>query len=107
MAYFLLALAVLAETTGTALIDSTDGFTKIGPTLVTLGCYALSFYLLAVVVKLMPVHIAYALWAAAGILIITAVSVLFFKASLNWQTVLGLAFLIVGVFMVNYYGQLH
>ncbi|MDD9139203.1 multidrug efflux SMR transporter [Fructobacillus sp. CRL 2054] len=107
LAYFYLALAVIAETTGTAMIGQTNGFTKIIPTVVTLACYGVSFYLLAIVVKTIPVHLAYAIWSASGILIITALSVLIFKASLNWQTVLGLTFLVMGVIMVNLFGNVH
>ncbi|CAK1234259.1 DMT family transporter [Fructobacillus fructosus] len=107
LAYFYLALAVIAETTGTALIGQTNGFTKLLPTILTLACYGLSFYLLAIVVKTIPVHLAYAIWSASGILIITSLSVVVFKASLNWQTVLGLALLIVGVVLVNLFGHVH
>ncbi|CAK1226089.1 multidrug efflux SMR transporter [Fructobacillus fructosus] len=107
LAYFYLALAVIAETTGTTLIGQTNGFTKLLPTILTLACYGLSFYLLAIVVKTIPVHLAYAIWSASGILIITSLSVVVFKASLNWQTVLGLALLIVGVVLVNLFGHVH
>ncbi|MGQ2227055.1 DMT family transporter [Fructobacillus fructosus] len=107
LAYFYLALAVIAETTGTALIGQTNGFTKLLPTILTLACYGLSFYLLAIVVKTIPVHLAYAIWSASGILIITSLSVVVFKTSLNWQTVLGLALLIVGVVLVNLFGHVH
>lgn len=107
LAYLYLALAVSAETTGTALIGQTNGFTKLLPTILTLACYGLSFYLLAQVVKVIPVHLAYAIWCASGILIITSLSVVVFKATLNWQTVLGLVFLIIGVVLVNLFGRVH
>ncbi|GAP02234.1 membrane transporter of cations and cationic drugs [Fructobacillus pseudoficulneus] len=107
LAYFYLFLAVIAETTGTALIGSTAGFTKIIPTILTLACYALSFYLLAIVVKTIPVYLSYAIWSASGILIITCLSVVFFKVHLNWQTILGLMFLVLGVVLVNIFGRIH
>ncbi|MCK8616942.1 multidrug efflux SMR transporter [Fructobacillus sp. M158] len=107
LSYLYLALAVIAETTGTALIGQTNGFTKILPTILTLACYGLSFYLLALVVKTIPVHLAYAIWSASGILIITSLSVVVFKATLNWQTIVGLALLIIGVILVNLFGRVH
>ncbi|GAP00482.1 DMT family transporter [Fructobacillus ficulneus] len=105
--YFYLFLAVIAETTGTVMIGSTDGFTKLLPTILTLGCYALSFYLLAIVVKTIPVYLTYAIWSASGILIISCFSVVVFKVSLNWQTIVGLALLIAGVVLVNIFGNTH
>lgn len=107
LSYFYLALAVIAETTGTALIGQTNGFTRILPTILTLACYGLSFYLLAIVVKTIPVYLAYAIWSASGILIITSLSVVVFKTSLNWQTVLGLTLLVIGVVLVNLFGRVH
>ncbi|MBS9338289.1 multidrug efflux SMR transporter [Fructobacillus sp. M2-14] len=105
--YFYLFLAVAAETSGTMLIGMTDGFTKLLPTILTLACYGLSFFLLAIVVRNIPVHLAYAIWCASGILIITSLSVLVFKVSLNWQTIVGLILLIIGVVLVNLFGRVH
>lgn len=107
LTYFYLTLAIIAETTGTTLIGSTAGFTKLLPTVLTLSCYALSFYLLSLVVKSMPVYLAYAIWSASGILVVTCLSVALFNVHLNWQTIVGLAFLVLGVVLVNIFGSVH
>ncbi|CAK1236165.1 multidrug efflux SMR transporter [Fructobacillus tropaeoli] len=107
LTYFYLAVAIIAETTGTTLIGSTAGFTKLLPTILTLSCYALSFYLLAIVVKSMPVYLAYAIWSASGILVVTCLSVVLFNVHLNWQTIVGLTFLVLGVVLVNIFGNVH
>ena len=72
-------------------------------TLVLSLIFGLSFYFLAAVSQKLPLSIVYASWSGVGIFSIAILSYLFYKQSLNWQTILGLFLIIVGVTVVNIY----
>ncbi|MDF7626314.1 multidrug efflux SMR transporter [Lactobacillaceae bacterium L1_55_11] len=107
MGYFYLLIAVIAEIAGSNLVVSSQGFTKWQPTLLCLACYGLAFFMLSKTVETIPLHIAYAIWSGAGIVLVTVMSVLFWKAQINWPTIFGLLLIIVGIVIVNLYGNLH
>ena len=43
--YVYLAVAIVAEVVGTSALKATEGFSKLGPSLVVVGAYALAFYM--------------------------------------------------------------
>lgn len=61
-------LAIIFELVGTTALKFSDGFTKLYWTLGMAVSYGLAFYLLAIVVKTIPLGIAYAVWAGLGTL---------------------------------------
>ena len=105
MNYLFLAGAILCEVIGTMLLPLTNNFTKVIPVLGLLIAYSASFYLLTFPMKEMPIAIVYACWAGLGVLLITVASFLFFGQSLQWQAILGLALIVVGVILVNSYSK--
>jgi len=56
--------AVLSEVVATTSLKFSDEFTKLLPSLVVIVGYGLSFYLLSITLKVMPIGIAYALWSS-------------------------------------------
>ena len=101
--YFLLFVAIILEVCGTMLLPASQNFTKIVPTLVLMTAYAFSFYLLAIVSQKLPLSIVYASWSGIGIFSIAILSYFFYKQSLNWQTIVGLFLIVLGVTIVNIY----
>ena len=73
MHWLLLLLAIGSEIVATSALKETQGFTRLLPSLLCIGGYALAFYLLSVVVKYVPVGIAYALWSGIGVVIVSLV----------------------------------
>ena len=65
-AWILLALAGLLEIAWAVGMKFTDGFTRIGPSAVVLVVALLSFWLLALAMKALPVGTAYAVWVGIG-----------------------------------------
>ena len=65
--------------------------------------YCLSFYWLSLSVEKLPIAIVYASWAGLGVFSVALVSYFFFGQNLNWQSVLGLFLIVVGVVLVNVY----
>jgi Membrane transporters of cations and cationic drugs len=51
MHWLLLAIAILFETIATASLKASHGFTRLGPTALSLGAYAVAFWFLAMVLR--------------------------------------------------------
>lgn len=83
--YAILAVSIIAETTATTMMKASDGFTKLVPSIIVVIGYAISFYGLSQVVKSMNIGIAYAIWAGAGIFLVSALSFLFTNKNLIFQ----------------------
>ena len=101
--YLILFGAIAAEVCGTLLLPLTQGFTKALPSGIVVVSYCLSFYLLSLSVEKLPLAIVYASWAGLGVFSVALVSYFFFGQNLNWQSVLGLFLIVVGVVLVNVY----
>tara|TARA_B100001996_G_C18590495_1_gene565902 strand:- start:122 stop:454 length:333 start_codon:yes stop_codon:yes gene_type:complete len=101
--YFFLFAAVLCEVAGTMLLPITQNFTKLIPSSILAICYLSAFYLLTFVVDKIPIAIVYATWSGLGIFSIAILGYIFFKQTLNWQTILGLFIIIIGIVIVNTY----
>jgi small multidrug resistance pump len=107
MAYAYLLFAIGCEVFATSLMKSTEGFTRLGPTIACLAGYAVSLVALAQAVKHIPVGVAYAMWSGLGTAAIVAISVTFLGESLSVVKVLGLAMVVGGVVMLNLTGGGH
>ena len=99
--YIALILAILFEVTGTMLLPITKEFSKLIPTSLVIIFYSLSFYLLSVAVVKLPLSIVYASWAGLGVFSVAILSYLFYKQPLNFQTIIGLFLIVIGVVLVN------
>jgi small multidrug resistance pump len=96
--YLLLAVAILAEVTGTISLQLSNGFSRLGPSLVVVVGYVISFLLLSIVLKRgLPVAVAYAVWSALGVALIAGVGVVWLDQRLSALQVLGLALVVAGV----------
>lgn len=103
--YLFLALAIVVEVIGTTALKATENFTKLGPSLLTVACYAASFYLLTFSLKVLPTGIAYAIWSGVGIVLISVVSWVVYKQSLDLPALIGLGLIIAGVLVINLFSK--
>lgn len=103
--YGMLLVAIVLEVLGTTALQMSQQFTRLGPSIVVLLCYAAAFYCLSFTLKVIPVGIAYAIWSALGIVLISAVGLVFFRQKLDLAAILGLALIIVGVLVVNLFSK--
>ena len=99
----MLFAAIAFEVIGTMLLPVSQNFTKVIPTSILLMSYGISFYFLAVVSQKLPLSVVYASWSGIGIFSIAILSYIFYKQSLNWQTLSGLFLIVIGVTIVNLY----
>jgi small multidrug resistance pump len=99
----MLFAAIAFEVIGTMLLPVSQNFTKAIPTSILLMSYGISFYFLAVVSQKLPLSVVYASWSGIGIFSIAILSYIFYKQSLNWQTLSGLFLIVIGITLVNLY----
>ncbi|PDS75409.1 SMR family transporter [Rhizobium sp. L43] len=103
--YGLLFAAIVLEVIGTTALQLSQQFTRIGPTVLVVACYAAAFYCLSLTLKSIPVGIAYAIWSALGIVLISSVGLVFFKQRLDLPAIVGLGLIITGVMVVNLFSK--
>jgi small multidrug resistance pump len=103
--YGLLFAAIVLEVIGTTALQLSQQFTRIGPTVLLVACYATAFYCLSLTLKHIPVGIAYAIWSALGIVLISSVGMIFFKQRLDTPAIIGLGLIIAGVLVVNLFSK--
>jgi len=95
--------AIAFEVMGTMLLPASQNFTKALPTTILLVSYGVSFYFLALVSQKLPLSVVYASWAGIGVFSVAILSYVFYKQALNWQTIIGLFLIVIGVTVVNLY----
>ena len=99
--YASLSLAVILGVTSTSFAKSAEGFTLLFPSIITgitiVGC----MYALSMVMKNIPMGITYASFAGLTIIATVIVGVIRFNQVPNLYSLIGLAFIIIGVLMVN------
>ena len=96
-----LSVAIVAEVIGTSFLKSSEGFTRLWPSLVVVVSYILAFYFLALTLKTLPVGVAYAVWAGAGVALIALAGYLFFGQTLDLPAILGIGLIVAGVMVIN------
>ena len=100
-AVVLLMAAIGIEVAATALLPRAEGFTNPGWSAGVLAGYGLSIWLLALVVRTMPVSVAYAVWAGVGTAAVAAAGYFFLGESMTWLKAASLALIVLGVVGLN------
>lgn len=101
----MLGLAIVAEVIGTTALKASEGFTRLVPSLIVVVGYGVAFYCLSVVLKSVPVGVAYAVWSGLGIVLITAVAWLLYGQRIDAAGLLGMGLIIAGVVVLNVFSR--
>lgn len=104
--YFYLILAITAEVIATNALKASNTFTRLGPSLLTVVGYALAFYLLSMVLKTMPVGVAYAIWAGLGMVLTLIVAMVMFGERPDLPAVLGVTLIVAGVVVLQVFSKM-
>jgi small multidrug resistance pump len=99
--YVYLFLAIAAEVVATSALKTSEGFSKLGPSLVVVLGYGFAFYLLSVVLQSLTVGITYAIWSGVGIVLVTLVGAVAFREIPDVPAVIGMGLIIAGVVVIN------
>ena len=103
--YMALLGAIILELLGTSLLQASEQFTRPLITAVMVLCYSASFYCLSIVLKTMPVGIAYATWCGVGICLIAITGTVVFKQRLDAPALVGIAMITAGVIIINAFSK--
>lgn len=104
-AWMMLGLAIVAEVIGTTALKASESFTRLVPSLIVVVGYGVAFYCLSVVLKSVPVGIAYAVWSGLGIVLITAVAWLLYGQRIDAAGLIGMGLIIAGVVVLNVFSK--
>lgn len=96
MNWLYLAFAVIFETVGTTLLKLSNGFGVLLPSIGTVVSYALCFLFLSFALKTIDMSVAYAIWGALGILLISAIGILFLHETVSVLKIVSILLIILG-----------
>lgn len=104
VAILLLLAAIGTEVAATALLPRTAGFTDPLWSVAVVAGYSVSIWLLAVVVRTLPVSTAYAVWAGLGTAIVAVIGYWFLGEQMSLLKAASLAMIVLGVVGLNLAG---
>jgi small multidrug resistance pump len=98
---FYLGLAILAEVIATSALKTSDGFSRLWPSVITVVAYAIAFYLLSQTLKRMEIGVVYAIWSGAGTAAMALVGYWVFNEQLDALKVISIGLIVLGVIGLN------
>lgn len=105
MHWLYLAVAIVSEVIATSALKAAEGFTRPLPSLIVVVGYGVAFYCLSVVLRTLPVGIAYAIWSGVGVALIALVGWLLYGQALDLPAVVGMALIVAGVIVLNVFSK--
>lgn len=103
--WLFLAIAIVAEVIGTSFLKSSEGMTRLWPSLAVTVSYVIAFYFLSLTLKTLPLGIAYAVWAGVGMALIALSGYVVFGQSLDLPAIAGISLIIAGVAVINLFSS--
>ena len=100
-----LGLAIVSEVIATASLKSTEGFTRLVPSIVVLVGYSAAFYFLSLTLDTIPIGVAYAVWSGVGVATITLVSFLVYDQKIDAAGLLGIGLIVAGVVVLRLFSE--
>lgn len=100
-----LGLAIVAEVVGTSALKASEGFTRPVPSALVIAGYAVAFYCLSLVLRTIPVGVAYAVWSGLGIVLITLVAWVVYGQAIDLAGLIGMALIVAGVLVLNLFSR--
>ena len=96
-----LSIAIVSETIATSALKSSDGFSRLWPSLLVVAGYCAAFYFLSLTLRTIPVGVAYAIWSGVGVVLIALAGWLIHGQRLDAPALIGIALIVAGVVVMN------
>ena len=96
MSWLYLTLAIIFETSGTTSLKLSNGFTVLFPSIGAIVSYALCFLFLSYALKTIDMSVAYAIWGALGILLISVIGIIFLHESVSVLKIVSILLIVLG-----------
>ncbi|MFA1260507.1 multidrug efflux SMR transporter [Xanthomonas axonopodis pv. fascicularis] len=97
MPWIYLLLAGLFEIGFAMGLKYSDGFTRLWPTVLTIGLAGISLWFLTQALKTIPVGTGYAIWTGIGALGVTIAGIALFGDSASWSRLACIGLIVAGV----------
>ncbi|THF66433.1 multidrug efflux SMR transporter [Pseudothauera nasutitermitis] len=101
MAWILLTLAGLLEVIWAFSMKLSQGFTRLGPSLITLVTMAASFALLSISMKTLPLGTAYTIWTGIGAVGAFVVGILFLHEPASAMRITAAVLIVSGIVLMK------
>lgn len=101
MKWVYLLLAIVSEVVATSALKSSESFSRLWPSVLTVVGYGVAFYLLSLTLREMPVGIVYAIWSGVGIVLVSLAAVVLFGQKLDLPALIGMGLIVAGVIVIN------
>jgi small multidrug resistance pump len=103
--YLALGIAIIAEVIATTALKSSDSFSRLVPSIITVIGYGTALYCLTITMKGIPTGVVYAIWSGMGIVLISITSYFFHQQKIDLAGMLGMALIIAGVVVLNLFSK--
>ena len=100
-----LGLAIVSDVLATASLKSTEGFTRLVPSIVVLVGYSAAFYFLSLTLDTIPIGVAYAVWSGVGVATITLVSFVLYEQKIDVAGLVGIGLIVAGVVVLRLFSE--
>ena len=97
MSWIILFLAGLFEIAWAIGLKYSEGFTKLTPSIITIIAMFISFYLLSLALKSLPLGTAYAVWVGIGTVGTVIAGIMLFGESMTLIRVISILFILIGI----------
>lgn len=97
MHWLLLGGAIVFEVIGTISLKLSDGFTRYVFVAVTVTGYVVSFSMMGLALKGLPVSVVYSIWAGTGTALVALIGMIFMNESVSVMKIACIGLIVAGV----------
>ena len=105
MTYLFLAIAIIAEVSATSALKASDEFTRLIPSIIVVVGYGVAFYFLTLVLRVIPIGIAYAVWSGIGVVLVAVVGFFLYRQTPDIPAIIGMSLIILGVVVIHLFSK--
>lgn len=102
--WVMLIIAGVFECAWAVGLKYTEGFTRLWPSVFTVGAMAISLFLLSRALREIPLGTAYAVWTGIGAVGVAIIGMVFFDDSREVARVISIGFIIAGIVGLKLFG---
>ena len=103
--YIYLILAIITGITSNGFLKTTEGFTKLTPTIFCVTSIVICLFCISKAMTIIPVGFTYATYGAMTITAVTLFGVFKYNQTPNLYGTVGLILIIAGVILLNVFGR--
>lgn len=103
--WILLFTAIVAEVIATSMLKSTEGFTRLWPSVIVAVSYETAFILLSLSMRKIPIGIVYSVWSGVGVSLVTLVAWCCLGQTLDFVGLAGVALIVGGVVVISVFSR--